>query len=174
MTLAPIRGAPPGAPNPDFPVTGGEVKPAFPNTTSSSEAPPQAVPRRQRGAPIDIGGHGATLTFRVTPELPAISRAIMTVHVIAVEPSSSHMLGFLQMSAANARAFLTDLRNGRCSIVARGDEDGTVQITFEVTDAGVVFSVQKARETSALRRCVIDRAFDITSMADELLGDLGT
>jgi len=173
MTLAPIRGAPPGAPNPDFPANGMAAKPADPNTTSPPDAPPQAVPRRQRGAPIEFGGHGAMLTFRVTPELPAISRASMTVHVMAVEHGSSHRFGFLQMSAANARMFLTDLRNGRSSIVAMGDEDGTVQITFEVTDAGVAFEVQKTSEPRALCRCEMDRTFDIKSMADELLGDLG-
>ncbi len=173
MTLAPIRGAPPGAPNPDFPVSSVEMKPIYPNTTSPFDAPPQVVSRRQRGAPIEIGGHGVTLIFRVIPELPAISRAIMTVHVMAVEAGSSHMLGFLQMSAASARVLLTDLRDGRSSIVARGDEDGTVQITFEASDAGVVFVVQRTGEPSALCRGVIDRAFDIQSMAEELLSDLG-
>lgn len=173
MTLAPIRGAPPGAPNPDFPVSGAVARPASPNTTSLSDAPPEVVARRQRGAPIEIRSHGITLTFRVVPEFPAISRAMMTVHVMAVEAGSSHRFGFLQMSAASARVFLTDLRNGCCSIVAMGDEDGTVQITFEVADGGVAFVVQKTGDPGALRRGVIERTFDTTSMADELLGELG-
>ena len=49
----------------------------------------------------------------------------MTVHIVAaaVGPSSSCTLCFLRASAANARAFLTDLRKG-CSPI--GDEDGAV------------------------------------------------
>lgn len=113
------------------------------------------------------------LTFRVAPELPAISRAVMTVHVMAVGPDASHRLGFVQMSAANARRFLTDLRTGLSPIVAKGDEDGTVEITFEAADDGAVFAIRKTGEQGALRRCVIDGTFDVTSLADELLGDLG-
>jgi hypothetical protein len=64
--------------------------------------------------PIEIGGDGIALTFRVILELPAIARPSMTVHIIA----DSHPLGFLQMSAE--KAFLTDLRNGYSPIVATG------------------------------------------------------
>lgn len=172
MTLAPIRGAPPGAPNPDFPMSGAEAKPACPNPMSFPDASPPGVPRRQRGTPIDVG-IGAMLTFRVIPEQPAISRAVMTVHVTAVEAGSSHRLGFLQMSADNARVFLTDLKNRRSSVVALGDEDGTVQITFDVSDDGVVFAVHQTVEPGVLRRGLIDRTFDMTRMAEELLDDLG-
>ena len=98
----------------------------------------------------------------------------MTVHLAAVEAGSSHALGFLRMSAENARAFLTDLRNRRASVVATGDEDGTVQITFDATDDGVVFAAHKTGEPGFLRRGVIDRTFDLTRMAEELLSDLGT
>ena len=103
---------------------------------------------------------GIVLTFRVIPEQPAIARASMTVHVVAdaVGRSSSHTLGFLRMSAANARAFLTDLRNGRSPIVATGDEDGTVQIEYEITDAGPVLLVRKPGQRHALHRWVIDRS----------------
>jgi hypothetical protein len=61
------------------------------------------------------------------------------------------------MSAANARAFLTDLRNGRSPIVATGDEDGTVQFEYEITDAGPVLFVRKPAQRHALHRWVIDR-----------------
>jgi hypothetical protein len=99
----------------------------------------------------------------------------MTVHIVAdaAAPSSSHTLGFLRMSAANATAFLTDLRNGRSPIVATGDEDGTVQIEYEITDAGPVLSVRKPGQRYALHRWVIDPAFDIGPTANELLADLG-
>ena len=174
MTLAPIRGAPPGAPNPDFPIEEPK-RLSIPSTTVSNLSnPADLAPRRQRGAPIEIGGDGVTLTFKVIPELPAISRATMTVRVLAVEPNSSHLAGSLQMSAANARVFLANLRNGGSSIVAVGDEDGTVQVTFQFTDAGTLVAIQKASEPGALRHCVIDRTFDIKSMAEELLADLGT
>ena len=124
---------------------------------------PQISPTRQRHTPIEIGGGGITLTFTVIPELPAIARASMTVHIVAdaVGPSSSHSLGFLRMSAANARAFLTDLRNGRSPIVATGDEDGTVKIEYEITEAGPVLLVRKPGQRHVLHRCVIDRGFDL-------------
>ena len=172
MTLAPIRGAPPGAPIPAFPTEDQRAKSAPPTATSATGDQPQAPLKRQRGTPIGIDGNGNTLAFRVIPEIPAIKRASMTVHVVAVE-QSSHTLGFLQMSAANARRFLTDLRNGRSPIVATGDEDGTVQIKFEATESGPIFSVHQPGERCALRRWIIDPTFDIKFVADELLADLG-
>jgi len=174
MTLAPIRGAPLGAPNPDFPIEEPKAQSGRPPVAPSPVEQSQVPPKRQRGTPIAVNGDGGTLTFRVTPELPAISRASMTIHIVAVESSSSPSLGFVQMSAANARAFLADLRNGRSPIIARGDEDGTVLIKFESAGSGSVFSAHKLNEPRRLCRCVIDRTFDIGLMANELLGDLGT
>jgi hypothetical protein len=120
MTLAPTRGAPPGAPIPDFPIEEARVKPAQPTAASATDDQPPKSPIRPRQTPIEIGGSGIILTFRVIPEQPAIARASMTVHIVAdaVGPSSSHTLGFLRMSAANERAFLTDLRNRRDPIVS--------------------------------------------------------
>src|SRR5438067_2109911 len=108
MTLAPIRGAPPGAPNPDFPVEEARVNPAQPTAAPASSDQPAISPIRRRQTPIEIGGRGITLTFAVIPELPAIARASMTIDIVAdaVGPSSSRTLGFLRMSAANARTFL--------------------------------------------------------------------
>jgi hypothetical protein len=77
------------------------------------------------------------------------------------------------MSAANAWAFLTDLRNGRSPIVATGDEDSRVQIEYEITEAGPVLYVRKPRQRHALHRWVIDRGPDLKTMANELLADLG-
>ena len=99
----------------------------------------------------------------------------MTVHIVAdaVGPSSSHTLGFLRMSAATARAFLTDLRNGRSPIVATGDEDGTVQIEYEITDAGPsCWSASRASETPCTAASS-NGDFDLNTTADELLADLG-
>src|SRR4051794_38455446 len=121
MTLAPIRGAPPGAPIPDFPVEKPQVKPAQPTVAPAAGDQPSVRPRQ---TPFEIGGSGITLTFSVVAELPAIARASMTVHIVAdaARPSSSHTSDFLRMSAANARTFLADLRDGRSPIVATGDE----------------------------------------------------
>jgi hypothetical protein len=77
------------------------------------------------------------------------------------------------MSAADARSFLIKLRDGHSRIVATGDDDGTVQIEFETSEAGSAFSVHKLDEPCAMRRCVIDRTFDLRLTADELLRDLG-
>lgn len=103
------------------------------------------------------------------PELPAISRASMTVQVVA----DTVALGFLRMSAPNARAFLTDLHERRSPIVAKGDEGGTVEIEWGVTGSAPVLLVRKPGQEHALRRCIIDRGFDLESVADELLADLG-
>jgi hypothetical protein len=174
MTLAPIRGAPPGAPIPDFPIEEPRAEPAEPAATPASGDPPP-LSRRRRHTPIEIGGGGIVLTFRVIPELPAIARASMTIHmaVDAAGSSFSHTLGFLRMSAANARTFLTDLRNGCSPIVATGDEDGTVQIEFGITDAGPVLLVCKPGQRQVLHRWAIDKRFDLKTTADELLADLG-
>ena len=172
MTLAPIRGAPPGAPIPDFPVEEPRAKPAQPTAAPASGDQP---PIRQRHTPIEIGGGGIVLTFRVIPELPAVARASMTVHIVAgaAGPSASQTLGFLRMSAANARAFLTDLWNGRSPIVATGDEGGTVQIEYEITEAGRVLLVRKPGQQHAFHSWVIDRRIDLKTMTNELLADLG-
>jgi hypothetical protein len=175
MTLAPIRGAPPGAPIPDFPTEEARVKPAQPTAAPASGDQPPKSPIRQRHTPIETRGGGIVLTFAVVPELPAIARASMSVQIAAdaVGSSPSHTLGFLRMSAENARTFLTDLRNGRSPIVATGDEDGTVQTEYDITDAGPVLLVRKQDQGHVLHRCVIDRRIDLRTAANELLADLG-
>jgi hypothetical protein len=74
------------------------------------------------------------------------------------------------MSAANARAFITDLRKG-CSPI--GDEDGAVQIEEEITEAEPVLLVRAPRGRHVLQRWVIDQRIDLKTMADECLPDLG-
>ncbi len=172
MALAPIRGAPPGAPNPDFPTEKPTLKPAQPIAAPPSVDQPATPPARLKFTPIEIGGGGVTFTFRIIPEQPAIARASMTVHIVDVG-SSSRELGFVRMSASNARKFLADLRNDRSPCVARGDEDGDVQIDYESTAAGPVLTVRKPGERNAVHRCIIDREPDLTTIAAELLADLG-
>jgi hypothetical protein len=98
---------------------------------------------------------------------------IVQVVVEAAGSSPSNTLGFLRMSAANARNFLTNLRDGRSPVIARGDEDGDVQIEYESTEAGPVLTVHKPGERDALHRCIIGREPDLTTIAAELLADLG-
>jgi len=172
MGLAPIRGAPPGAPNPDFPTEKPTVEPVQPIPAPDSVDRPATLPARLKHTPIEIGGGGVTFTFRIIPEQPAIARASMTVHIVAVGPSS-HKVGFVRMSASNARRFLTDLRNDHSPCVARGDEDGDVQIDYERTEPGPVLTVRKPGERDTLHRCIIDREPDLTTIAAELLADLG-
>jgi hypothetical protein len=172
MTLAPIRGAPLGAPNPPFPTEEPKEKSAQPTAPAITGGQPEALPKRQRGAPVEIACNGCILTLRVIPELPAISRASMSLHIMTVGPSQS--LGFLQMSAENARTFLTDLQNCRFPILATGDEDGTMQIELEATETGLAFCVYNKGEHCVLRRCAIDPSTDTKLMASELLADLGT
>ena len=175
MTLAPIRGAPPGAPNPDFPIGEPRSTPAQPAVGRTDNNQQQLVPPRQRGTPIKITADGHTLTFKLIPEIPAIRRASMTLQIVtdAAESSAAGLLGFLQMSANNARAFLCDLRSGRSRIGATGDEDGTMQIEFEMTRDGPVLLIHKIGRRHVLHRLIIDRRFDLKKMADDLLADLG-
>lgn len=65
------------------------------------------------------------------------------------------------------------LCEGRAPIVAMGDEDGTVQIEYQTTESDLIFSVRKPGQPDALRRWAIDRSFDIKTVANELLADLG-
>lgn len=173
MALAPIRGAPPGAPNPDFPMENPRVKLAKPSTAPATDDQRSIPPVRQRNTAIEIGGGGVTFTFRIIPEQPALARASMTIHIVAAGSSRSHMLGFLRMSASNARRFLTDLQNDRSPVVATGDEDGDVQIEYESTGAGPVLMVRKPGEQNTLHRWNIERAFDVKATANDLLADLG-
>jgi hypothetical protein len=103
MTLAPVRGAPAGASVPAFPIEEPPAKPAQQSAMPASGDQRPTMLRRQRYTPVDIGGNGITLTFRVIPKMPAISPASLTVRVVA----DTLALGFLRMSAPNARAFLT-------------------------------------------------------------------
>jgi hypothetical protein len=89
MTLAPIRGAPPGAPIPDFPTEEARVKPAQPTAAPASGDQPPKSPIRQRHTPIETRGGGIVLTFAVVPELPAIARASMSVQIAADAVGSS-------------------------------------------------------------------------------------
>src|SRR5215471_8134034 len=145
MTLAPIRGAPPGAPNPPFPIEEPEREPIQPTLARISEEKVQLPPSRQRGTPIEIHAPGTVLIFSVIPEQPAIARASMTIHIAdnSADRCSSQSLGFLRMSDAKAREFLTGMRDGRSPMVATGDEEGTVQIDYETTQSGSTFSVFK-------------------------------
>jgi hypothetical protein len=77
------------------------------------------------------------------------------------------------MSAAHARAFLARLRNGCSPIVATGDEDGTVQLEYEITETQPVMLVRQLAQRHITHRCIIDDEFDLRTMADELLADLG-
>jgi len=99
----------------------------------------------------------------------------MTVHVLTdpVGPVASHRLDFVRMSDANVRVFLTDLRNGRSPIVGTGDEGGTVEIVYEVTQGRPVFLIRKPGHQRALHHLVIDRSFDLKTAADDLLADVG-
>jgi hypothetical protein len=170
MTLAPIRGAPPGASIPDFPVKDPTAE-LLPMTADDQH---HLLPARQPHAPIEISGDGVALMFKVIPEQPAISRASMTIHVIAhVDGSVSHTVGLLKMSATNARRFLTDLRNRRSPIIAKGDEGGTVEIEYELTGMHHVFLVHILGERHIMCRVLRDVNCGIEAAANDLLADLG-
>jgi hypothetical protein len=175
MALAPIRGAPPDAPNPDFPVESPKPKPAQATTAPAAVDQPPTSPIRQRHTPIKIGAGGVTFIFRVIPEQPAIARASLTVHIVAgaTGSSSPQTVGFLRMSASTARTFLTNICDNRSPIVAMGDEAGDVQIEYKNKEAGPVLMLHKPGEQNTLHRLTLDSGFDLQAAAIELLADLG-
>ena len=174
MTLAPIRGAPPGAPIPDFPVEKPTAEPSLTTAAPTADDQPHLLAPRQPHTPIEIPGDQFTLTFRVIPEQPAISRASMTIHVVAhIDGDVSRTVGHLKMSARGAMRFLTDLRNRRSPIIAKGDEDGTMKIEYDLTGRQHNFSVVALGEGHVMCRVLCDVAFDVETVASHLLADLG-
>jgi hypothetical protein len=177
VPLAPIRGAPPGAPIPDFPSEVPKSETTHP-TVAAATAPhqPEAAPPRRSYAPVEIHCDGSVLTFKVIPELPAISRSSMVIQVSTdtADGCAPHMLGSLEISPVEAERFLTELRNQYSPIVVRGDTGDSMQIECEFTDAGLVFTVQESGRGTATRRFPVDRTFDVRAMANHLLADLGT
>ena len=173
MPLAPIRGAPPGAPIPDFPGDAPAAQPEQP-----SVAPVVAVertgglPPRRRQTPIRIHGDGSVLTFRVVPEIPAINRSSMIIEVgtASTRPSVLHTL---EMSIVEAVEFLTGLRDGRSPAATR-DRAGMVRVEYEISEAGGAFVVRGPGDRSVVRRFAVDRSFDAQAMASDLLADLGS
>jgi len=77
------------------------------------------------------------------------------------------------MSADAARTFLAGLRDRRSPIVATGDEDGTVEVMYEITDRGAMLSVRKTGGQDVLRRFLVDVESDVETLANNLLADLG-
>lgn len=174
MTLAPIRGAPPGASIPDFPVEKPTAEPSLATAAPTADDQRHLPAARQAHTPIEIPGDRFTITFRVIPEQPAISRPSMTIHVGAhIEGHVSRTVGLLRMSASNAMRFLTDLRNRRSPIIAKGDEDGTAEIECEFTGSRHIFSVRTLGERHVMCRVLSDVEFDIETVANHLLADLG-
>ena len=60
-----------------------------------------------------------------------------------------------------------------CPIGATGDEDGTVQVEYEITEGSPIFSVRTQRPDTDFAPLVIDRSFDLYTLANDLLADLG-
>ena len=178
MPLAPIRGAPPGAPIPDFPrdvPTAETVHPPAPAATTAQHSPEASPPRRPY-APVEIRGDESTLSFTVMPELPAIRRSSMLVRISADTAAGrpAHTLASFEMSPVTAERFLIALRNRHSPIVIGGDAGEPLQLECEVTTSGLVFTVREPGRGAASRRFSVDRTFDVTAMADHLLADLGT
>lgn len=129
---------------------------------------------RQPYAPIEIPGGRFTFVFRVIPEQPAISRPSLAIDVHAYgEGDISHTVGHLKMSARSARMFLAELRNRRSPIIARGDEDGTVEIECEWAGSQHIFSVRAPGQRHHMCRVLSGLESDIETLANHLLADLG-
>ncbi len=176
MPLAPIRGAPPDAPIPDFPREVPNVETARP-TASATTRPQQPLPTpRARHSPVEIRCDGGVLVFKVVPELPAISRARMVIQISAdtVVGCSTDTIAAFEMSPAEAQQFLIELREARSPIFIRDGARGSMEIECEFTGTGLIFTHRDANRGIVLRRFSIDRTFDVRAMTNDLLADLGT
>ncbi len=54
-----------------------------------------------------------------------------------------------------------------------GDEGGTVELECEITGTAPVMLIRELAQGYTTHRCIIDEAFDLKTMAGELLADLG-
>ena len=186
MTLNPIRGAPVGAPIPDFPT--GEPAPLIVpasqatrrsvETASFSPLPPAPsptpTPTRQPGQ-VEIRGSGdSTLTFRVIPELPTISRSSMTISITGERTGdySPQTMPHLNLATDAARAFLLALRDGHSPIVI-ADSRTAFQLEFAIAEDGPTFTLRKPSQQHTARRFNAGWSYDVKAMAAHLLADLG-
>jgi hypothetical protein len=186
MTLKPIPGAPIGAPIPDFPtgepgpltvpesrLTRAAVEP-LPFSLPPAAPTPSLSPARRPG-PVEIRGSGdCTLTFRVIPEIPAITRSNMTISITG-EPAgenSPQSMPHFDLATDEAKAFLRALRDGRSPDVI-ADRRTTFQLEFTIAEDGPTFTVSKPGQEHAARRFNAGRSHDVKAMAAHLLADLG-
>jgi len=168
--LKPIPGSPAGAPIPDFPTDNPADRPV-----KQAEPPPMPEPQVRARQPTDISGpDGRTLQFRVLPEIPAITRASMTISVVAetVGAASPRLVADIKMSADRARTFLLGLREGR-AVSAVDDRDFTMRIEFTTADDVVAFIIGKRIDANAVQRFTPNPSDDLKAMADQLFADLG-
>jgi hypothetical protein len=182
MTLKPILGAPIDAPIPDFPTgePGPLIVPAYRITRRPVEPlpfslpPPALSPARRLGL-VEIRGSGdSTLTFQCIPEIPAITRASMTISVTG-EPAgdySPQMMPHLDLATDKAKAFLLALRDGDSPIVIT-DNRTMFQVEFAVTEDGPTFIVSMPGQQHTSRRFNAGWNYDVQAMAAHLLADLG-
>lgn len=182
MTLKPIPGAPIGAPIPDFPT--GEPSPLVmpvPRLTRGPVEPaplslqPPSLPPARRPGPVEIRGSGnSTLTFRASPEIPAITRSSMTISITG-EPEgdySPRTMPHLNLATDKAKAFLLALREGASPVVI-ADSRTAIQVEFAMTEDGPVFTVSKPGQEHTFRKFNAGRNYDVKTMAAHLLADLG-
>ena len=185
MTLKPIQGAPIGAPIPDFP-TGEPAPLVVPESQSTrppveplpASLPPSAstlsLPPARRPGPVEIRGSGdSTLTFRCSPEIPAIKRSSMTISITGestadASPQKTH----LDLATDEAKAFLLALRDGN-SLIVIADSRTAFQLEFVITEDGPTFTVSRPGQAHTARRFDAGRSYDVKAMAANLLADLG-
>ena len=185
MTLKPIQGAPIGAPIPDFPTgePGPLVDPESRLTRPAvaplpfSPPPPAPAPSlspARRPGPIEIRGSGdSTLTFRCSPEIPAIKRSSMTISITG-DPTgdySPHM-PHLDLATDQAKAFLLALRDSEPPIVIT-DNRTAFQVEFAIAEDGPTFTVSKPGQEHTARLVNAGWRYDVKAMAAHLLADLG-
>jgi len=182
MTLKPIPGAPVDAPIPDFPTgkPGRLVVPESRFTRRSVEPSPVSPPLPEpsparRTGPVEIrGGGNSTLVFRSIPEIPAINRSSMTI-TITWEPTGDfahQAMVHLALTTDQAKAFLLALRDGGAPIVV-ADARTAFQVEFVIAEDGPTFTVSKAGHERTVRRFNAGWGYDVKSMAEHLLADLG-
>jgi hypothetical protein len=149
-------------------------RPVEPLPFSLPPSGPSLAPARRPG-PIEIRGDGdSALTFRCIPEIPAINRSSMIISITG-EPAgdySPQMMPHLDLATDKAKAFLLALRDGGSPIVV-ADSRNAFQVEFVIAEHGPTFIVSKPGHERGLRRFDVGWSYDVKTMAEHLLADLG-
>jgi hypothetical protein len=98
----------------------------------------------------------------------------MTISITGepIRDYSSRMMPRLDLATDKAKAFLLALRDGESPIVVTDSESG-IRVEFAIAEDGPTFTVSKPDQERTVRRFNAGPSYDVKTMAEHLLADLG-